>query len=287
MQLPESINIHITNVCNYKCKFCYYQKFDKKKWLETPVFINILKQLKYTPVKKINLAGGEPLLHPNINNLLQIMREMGFISSIITNGSKLNTQWLNCNGNNIDLIGISCDSALESLEKRVGRGNGKHVASVINVFKEIHKYNATHNNRIFTKLNTVVTQLNVHENMGALLQFLRPDRWKILQILKINGQNEKEFYQLRISEQEFNDFIEKHHWISKKGIVMVPESNELETNSYLMINHDGRLFQNNNGKYHTSSPIHKIGLKQAITQVVFSYSKYIERGGSYEIVARN
>jgi len=133
MQLPESINIHITNVCNYQCKFCYYRKFDKKKWIETHDFINILKQLKNSPVKKINLAGGEPLLHPNIKNLLQIMRDMGFISSIITNGSKLNTQWLDCHGNNIDLIGISCDSALESIEKGVGRGNGKHVASVISV----------------------------------------------------------------------------------------------------------------------------------------------------------
>jgi len=145
----------------------------------------------------------------------------------------------------------------------------------LSVFKKIYKYNATHNNRIFTKLNTVVTQLNVNENMGPLLQLLRPDRWKILQLLKINGQNEKEFSQLRISEHEFNEFIEKHNWISQKGIVMVPESNELETNSYLMINHDGRLFQNNNGKYHTSSPIQKIGLKRAITQVGFSYSKYI------------
>ena len=40
------------------------------------------------------------------------------------------------------------------------------------------------------KLNTVVNAMNLDDDMSELVLKLRPDRWKIFQVLPVDGQND-------------------------------------------------------------------------------------------------
>ncbi len=202
-------------------------------------------------------------------------------TSIITNGSKINKKWLFEYGKYLDIIGISCDRASEETLIQLGRGNGNSASHTKFVFELIEEFNSKFDHKIFTKLNSVITKLNFNEDMKIFVSSLNVKRWKIFQILKIEGENDKYFDDLKISNQEFNIFIKNHLELNQKGTAVIPESNEDMTESYLMINPNGELYQNSNGKYFKSKAIHKVGFENAIQEIQFSFEKFISRNGDY------
>ena len=103
--------IHLVDHCNLNCQNCdnfsplakdFY--VDKNKFAKDFKQISIIAQDK---IRNIRLLGGEPLLHPEINELLKISR-ISFPKANIrltTNGIKLSSMsedfWKTCNENNI------------------------------------------------------------------------------------------------------------------------------------------------------------------------------------------
>ena len=78
--------IEITNVCNLKCDFCPRTN-RKPEYMSIELFCCILDQIKgYTDHIYFHVKG-EPLLHPNIDKLLDISYERGFRVNITTNGT--------------------------------------------------------------------------------------------------------------------------------------------------------------------------------------------------------
>ncbi len=58
---------------------------------------------------------------------------------------------------------------------------GDHVARSLSLFDRLHQYG------IRVKLNTVVTRLNYQEDMSAFVRRVRPERWKVFQVLPVDG----------------------------------------------------------------------------------------------------
>lgn len=91
------MNFHLENKCNFKCKYCYahfdYNEEDKKLSLDQCK--KIIDSTAQAGFKKINFAGGEPFLHPNLGELVEHSFKNNLKTSIITNGSKITKQWLN------------------------------------------------------------------------------------------------------------------------------------------------------------------------------------------------
>ena len=102
------INWHITEACNYKCRYCYAKWDDAGRELlhdwtrvrnlldELQAFFhpendaNPLSQHMMWSSIRLNLAGGEPLLyHDALLRALEYARSKGMGASIITNGSRL------------------------------------------------------------------------------------------------------------------------------------------------------------------------------------------------------
>jgi MoaA/NifB/PqqE/SkfB family radical SAM enzyme len=82
---PVLCNYYVTYRCNATCSFCdIWEKPSPYVTLEN-VRQN-LKDLKKLGVKVIDFTGGEPLLHRELPQMLQMAREMGFITTITTNG---------------------------------------------------------------------------------------------------------------------------------------------------------------------------------------------------------
>src|ERR1035441_9107990 len=108
-----ALNFHLIKQCNMRCKFCFATFNDiprltlPKGHLKEPETRLLLKQLKYYGFTKINFARGEPLIHPHIVDHINFAKSLGFITSIVTNGSKLTQDFLDHVGRNLDYVGLS------------------------------------------------------------------------------------------------------------------------------------------------------------------------------------
>lgn len=89
MKSFKKIYIEIGNICNMNCSFCPETK-RKGEFMEIHKFSFILDQIKpYTSYIYFHVKG-EPLLHPELEQLLDISYEKGFRVNITTNGTLIN-----------------------------------------------------------------------------------------------------------------------------------------------------------------------------------------------------
>ena len=96
---PIYVRVKPTNRCNHACYYCSYIPDNDCPVSETMNFTDeipkekmfeILQDFKDMGVKAITYSGGgEPLIHPDITEIMQKTLDLGIDLSIITNGQEL------------------------------------------------------------------------------------------------------------------------------------------------------------------------------------------------------
>ena len=89
MKRFKKFYIEITNVCNLTCSFCPQTK-RQAEFMEIDTFSKILEQIKPHTDYIYFHVKGEPLLHPRIDEFLDLSYEKGFQVNITTNGTLIN-----------------------------------------------------------------------------------------------------------------------------------------------------------------------------------------------------
>src|SRR5207244_6533224 len=82
---PMQCSLYVTDRCNLDCAYCteydnsrpHPSLADLKKWI---------RKIRDLGTMRIALVGGEPLMHPDIVELVRYCRELGFATSLTTNG---------------------------------------------------------------------------------------------------------------------------------------------------------------------------------------------------------
>lgn len=283
MNIP-SVNFHLWQPCNMRCKFCFATFLDVKQsvlpkgHLPKEQTIQVVGRLAKAGVKKITFVGGEPTLCPWLSQLLQTAKQLGMTTMIVTNGSRLTPEYLDTIQPHTDWIALSIDSVNAETQLTIGRAvSGKiipeegyeHIAQMIK------------DRNICLKVNTVVNRFNLAEDMSQFIVRLQPERWKLFQVLPIEGQNCGTVAPFLISDEEFKQFVKRHIHLEQIGIAMQPEDNDAMTGSYVMIDPAGRFFDNVSGELTYSRPILEVGVKAALEDICFDYSKFVARGGNY------
>lgn len=274
MMRPISVNFHLWKPCNYHCRFCFATFRDVQGHLSLVDAKRLLRLLREAGTEKINFAGGEPTLHPHFGELLAESRRLGFVTSIVSNGSRI-SKLLEKNASDIDWVALSVDSASETIQKQLGRGDGDHVQRSIALFDELHR------REIHVKLNTVVTRLNFQEDMSAFVRRVCPKRWKVFQVLPVEGQNDGSVEELLISPHQFQEFVERHQLLLEEGFKPIAETNDLMRDSYVMVNPQGQFYNTVTGRYLYSSSILEVGVDAALAQVGWNVDNFFARGGIY------
>jgi radical S-adenosyl methionine domain-containing protein 2 len=266
----RSVNWHLTTRCNYDCKFCFSRNLDAE--LKDLAYAEeILEKLRVKQIEKINFVGGEPLMHPLFFDIVRLAKGMRFIVSIVSNGYYLNRDVIRELKSFVDWIGLSIESADEAIEVELGRGNGGHVRKVLALAEIIHQA------RIKLKINTTVTRLNWMEDMRPLIRRLKPDRWKIFQVLHINGQNDLYFDSLSITDDQFHYFKSLNQPI--EDCTAVFEGNHEMIASYFMLSPSGMVMSNIDGANRTFFSIKDVN-HENISQII-DVQQYLGRGGVY------
>lgn len=273
----ETASFHIVKPCNFGCKYCY-ARFEDMNVQQIPLENAkiVVDKLSKNGVRKITFAGGEPLLYKHIKEIIKYTKEKGLTTSIITNGSLLTDSFLNEMQGYLDWIGISIDSLNLDKNHLIGRRN-KSTSHQVN-YKELIYSVQYYNYKL--KINTVVNDVNIEEDFTEFMLYALPQRWKILQALKIDGQNDKDFDQISCSDENFNFFVNRHKR-SLPNINIVPENNDMMTGSYLLIDPQGRLFDNTKGTHTYSDSLVYTDFNICLSQVSYNRKTFIQRGGIY------
>lgn len=204
----HKINLHILEICNYKCEHCFAH-FDSQKLLTEKEWEKIVDNcIENTDVEEFNIAGGEPLLYKDLMKLVKYIHKKGKLISIITNGSLISDLWIEENAKYFTTIGFSIDSVDRDTLIKQGRHNNQKYLSKERFEKICEKIKEINPN-CKIKINTVVTKHNLHENLGYIINTLPISRWKIL---KMDIFQNDSFNNSKISttNEEYNNFLKEN-----------------------------------------------------------------------------
>ena len=284
MEIP-SVNFHLWKPCNMKCRFCFATFQDvgqdvlPKGHLPREGCVSVVEALATAGFDKINFAGGEPTLCPWLPDLIRRAKELGLTTSIVTNGSRITPEWLDCVGNSLDWATLSIDTLdrqkLEGLGRttRAGPLSEDNYLDVIDMLKE---------RGVRLKINTVVTRSNCDEDLTGFIARARPERWKLLQVLPVGGQNDGLVDDQVITPDQFAGYVARNRRVETMGVAVVPESNDLMTGSYMMVDPAGRFFDNVAGNHVYSLPINEVGVDAALREVSVDPDRFRLRDGLYD-----
>ncbi len=116
---PVLCNYYVTYRCNAKCGFCDIWEKPSPYITEENVKEN-LRSMKKMGVKVIDFTGGAPLLHRQLADFLRWAKELGFITTVTTNGLLYPKYGEQMKGL-VDMLHFSLDSPIRE-EHNTSRG---------------------------------------------------------------------------------------------------------------------------------------------------------------------
>ena len=107
---PVLVQIIPTRFCNLSCAYCNeYDKVSEPVPLEE--MYRRIDALGRLGTAMIGISGGEPLTHPQLDDIIRRMRQTGAIAGMITNGFLLSPERiLRLNEAGLDHMQISIDN---------------------------------------------------------------------------------------------------------------------------------------------------------------------------------
>ena len=114
-EFPTLADISITSFCDNGCKFCYQSSTKNGKHANLDVVKNVLNELKKNKCLEIVFGGGEPTSHPQISEILQYAKNLGFVIGMTTKNYKLDKHpRFSEIVNSINTLAISCNTIEET-----------------------------------------------------------------------------------------------------------------------------------------------------------------------------
>ena len=279
------MNYHLWEPCNMACAFCFATFQDvraealPKGHLPAEDSLRIVELLAEAGFEKINFAGGEPTLCKWLGELIRAAKAAGMTTSVVTNGSFVNEGWVSTVEGSLDWLALSVDTVDREKAVRLGRATrGEPVSRD----RYLGAASAVRAGGIRLKMNTVVTAVNWEEDLTEFVRALRPERWKIFQVLPVTGQNDDGVGDLLVTEEQFERYVTTNRAVEEDGVAVVVEDNDLMTGSYVMVDPAGRLFDNVSGRHTYSRPVLEVGVEAALGDVTVLPDRFTERRGLYD-----
>ena len=167
----KRIYIEITNICNKNCKFCS-PLLRPLKFMSVEEFEYILKEIKeYTDYIYLHVKG-EPLLHPNLDKILELCEEYNIKVNITTNGTLLleKTDIL-LKYNSVRQINVSLHSFDEN-------DNENYIINILKATKKIlanspiyvnYRFWALKNNKLTKDMESMIKEILNYFNLSSKL----------------------------------------------------------------------------------------------------------------------
>ena len=233
----ESVCCYITNVCNTICDYCFRLDSDKK-YMDIETFKNVLNKLKELGCKRLAITGGEPTLHPNIKEMINLAYDNGFYVDLITNGILVDLD--DPIYQKISIICLSLDGVTDIGNQHRQKVQMESTKKIIEQYKS-KDYPFT------MKVSSVVTRSNYNEMIELGKNILNDKRiiWRLFKCRTYGDYNKLDPKELLNNEelQELINDIENDSFECKvylKGLI-----DELkEVSKHVLINTNSDIYIN-------------------------------------------
>jgi MoaA/NifB/PqqE/SkfB family radical SAM enzyme len=129
-RIPIVVSIHVTNKCNLRCTYCYANvggRFNKNcEDFSTAELKRYITETKALGTRWIIFLGGEPLLRPDIGDLISHVNHQGMLCELVTNGTLIDENIEKIK--DVDLLCISIDGDMGSNDELRGNGSYKRAS---------------------------------------------------------------------------------------------------------------------------------------------------------------
>ena len=181
---PRLINLFITENCNFACPMCHVKKsrgyYQEKKTggLSLPDLLPLIKEAgRYGSAFQI--AGGEPLLHKDIMEVIENISRYKMPKGLTTNGLLLEKYARRLVAAGLDFLAVSLDGCNEEYQYRRGLVPGSFAAAVRGIKKVVEARGKKSLPNI--RVATVVAPMNM-DNFEKVLDVAREagaDQWSL------------------------------------------------------------------------------------------------------------
>jgi radical S-adenosyl methionine domain-containing protein 2 len=215
------------------------------------------------------LAGGEPLLYAELDEIIEYINSKDIQVSIISNAFLLSEKRIRGFKNRVSMLGMSIDTLNPELLREMGRCTLNQ--EILELDRSIALCKSIKENGIYLKINTVVSKLNLHENLTGFIKTACPNRWKLLKMKRFTH-DLFDNSELEITENEFKHFCSAHtrlYHVEEESLI----------NSYIIVDAGGRLLDNNNNSHTVIADLSKKDFKSAFHAMPFNEALYKARYG--------
>lgn len=161
--------LHITDICNLKCKHCYLGA-PRNKSLRLKAIKKIFEEFEKLQGLRLLVSGGEPLLHPEFWKINRLLPKYKFRKILLTNGMFLNKK--NVSKLNFDEVQVSLDGLKTGHEFLRGQNTFFKALKAIKVLKKAGRD---------VSISTMVHSKNLKDfkKLSKLLRKLRVSGWTV------------------------------------------------------------------------------------------------------------
>jgi MoaA/NifB/PqqE/SkfB family radical SAM enzyme len=136
-------NYYVTYRCNAFCEFCHFgvhENFKNTPYASREDFERNVGELAEQGVKFIDLTGGEPLLHKEIDKFVSYAKGLKMQTSITTN-CLLYPKFAEKLAGNVNLLHFSLDSPIEEEHNKIRKVNCyNHVMKSLDIARSLGEY---------------------------------------------------------------------------------------------------------------------------------------------------
>lgn len=177
---PRIINCFITEKCNFNCPMCHVKESRNKNMTDLPyeTLLPLIEESeKYAP--SFQLTGGEPLLHPDLDKIIQLLNNRHLVKGVVTNGLLLEDKAEMLVRTGLDFLAVSIDGYDEKTQYKRG-----YVTNSFNAIKRgILAVKKLRGKNLFPNIRmaTVISEINIgsFDKILTLAEELGVDQWSL------------------------------------------------------------------------------------------------------------
>lgn len=149
----RTIDFHVTPECNQECPYCWGPQGEEQP-VDTRTARAIVEWIAELGITRIVFTGGDPLLRPDVGELIDLAASLGLEVALSTTGDELTREFLLSHGDSIDLVSLPLDGPSEEVSGRTKKEG--HFTAVMGSLDLLTDFP-----RIDVKVATPVTRLNL------------------------------------------------------------------------------------------------------------------------------
>ncbi len=156
LSAPLSVNYNVMTTCGFKCKYCYHPLMPVKGLISLERLNVIFKELKELGCESFMLTGGDPMLRPDIDELMISLYKNGLLYSLSTKSIIPESRIIKLKEKaGLRGMQISLDSSSNAVATNLlGIKDSQYVQGILRMIETLQKHN------IETRVKAVLTSYN-------------------------------------------------------------------------------------------------------------------------------